>query len=326
MSDSESTSTPEFTSRVVQLTSTWPGFGGITHLMVFGDSYSTVGYSIGTDPHPTPDNPLGIPFPGLPYQPFHLTGAREPNWVGHLITKYSPGTNYVPSTKRGGFSALIPGGKGSGSRGSDSSLIVFDFAKSGERVPNVESQISGQFVSQIGSKPSWAAWTAESSLFVTWVGINDCAFISEPNGVVDVVQSLFVAQEKLYRAGARNFLFVDVPPIKRSPEGLSSRLLKPTIHPAWNTALREAAQQFALVHDDVSVVIFSSWDTFTRILDDAASYGFDANAKFGGIWVDHLHPTTKVHDILAREISTFLGGVVKSGVSEGPELVVSSSK
>ncbi|KIJ59860.1 carbohydrate esterase family 16 protein [Hydnomerulius pinastri MD-312] len=323
---SESASTPEFTSRVVQLTSTWPGFGGITHLMVFGGSYCTVGYSVGTDPHPTPANPLGIPFPGLPYRPPHLTGARDPNWVGHLITKYSPGANYVQGTKRRGFSALIPGVKASESRGSDSPLIVFDFAKSGARVPDVESQISNQFISQIGSKPSWAAWTAESSLFVTWVGINDCAFVSEPNGVVDVVRALFVAQEKLYQAGARNFLFVDVPPIKRSPAGLKSKLLKPTIHPAWNTALRDAAQKFALAHDGASVMIFSSWDTFTRILDDAASYGFDANAKFGGIWIDHLHPTTKVHDILAREISTCLNGAVKSGVSEGLELGVSSSK
>lgn len=33
---------------------------------------------------------------------------------------------------------------------------------------------------------------------------------------------LFNAQEELFNAGARNFLFIDIPPISRSPAGKES--------------------------------------------------------------------------------------------------------
>lgn len=33
------------------------------------------------------------------------------------------------------------------------------------------------------------------------------------------IMALFEVQDKLYKTGARNFLFIDVPPIERSPAG-----------------------------------------------------------------------------------------------------------
>ncbi|KAF8845606.1 hypothetical protein BDN67DRAFT_993291 [Paxillus ammoniavirescens] len=296
-------------SVVLQQTSAWPGFANIKFMMIFGDSYSSVGYLIETHPHPTPSNPLGIPFPGHTYATQRqlwrrVASEEQPNWVGHLITKYSPGTNYRKGTKREGLANLVPS---KDHAPSDSSLVVFDFAKGGATITDVQSQISKQFVL---IKPERATWAAEDSLFVTWVGINDCAFYLEAAGSV---RKLFEDHELLYEAGTRNFLFIDVPPIARSPAGRGQLL---PIHPQWNEALNERAQQFAAKHADASVMIFSSWDTFSRILDDPASYGFDASEKFGGIWVDQLHPTTKVHDILAREISKFLNDVVQSPSAE----------
>jgi hypothetical protein len=35
-----------------------------------------------------------------------------------------------------------------------------------------------------------------------------------------MVASLLAAQEELYAAGARNFMFIDLPPIHRSPAGM----------------------------------------------------------------------------------------------------------
>jgi len=278
--------------------------------MIFGDSYSSVGYLIRTHPHPTPSNPLGIPFPGETYATQRqlwrrVASEEQPNWVGHLITKYSPGTNYRKGTKPEGANLLANLVPSKDHAPSDSSLVVFDFAKGGATITDVKSQISKQLVLV---KPERATWAAEDSLFVTWVGINDCAWDVE---VADSVGKLFEDHESLYEAGARNFLFIDVPPIARSPAARGQLLLRP-IYSQWNEALNERAQQFAATHADATVMIFSSWDTFSRILDDPASYGFDASEKFGGIWVDQLHPTTKVHDILAREISEFLNSVVQS--------------
>lgn len=38
----------------------------------------------------------------------------------------------------------------------------------------------------------------------------------------EAMAKLYNLQEELYSAGARNFLFIDVPPIARSPAGLQS--------------------------------------------------------------------------------------------------------
>lgn len=34
------------------------------------------------------------------------------------------------------------------------------------------------------------------------------------------IMALFEVQDELYKTGARNFLFIDVPPIERSPAGM----------------------------------------------------------------------------------------------------------
>lgn len=161
-----------------------------------------------------------------------------PNWVGYLITEYSP----------------------------DNRLLVYDYAVGGDSVIGVRKQVQVNFLPRVGEKPSWALWNAEDTLFskflpailppfffysqfhhwhvhatlpVTWVGINDCAYVLliltrscpfvtehdlrnrrlEVGAVPKTVEELFVEQEALYQAGARNFLFIDVPPIHRSPVG-----------------------------------------------------------------------------------------------------------
>lgn len=99
-----------------------------------------------------------------------------PNWVGYLITEYSP----------------------------DNRLLVYDYAVGGDSVVGVRKQVQVNFLPRVGEKPSWAPWNAEDTLFskflpttrpsfffysqfhhrhvhatlpVTWIGINDCAYV-----------------------------------------------------------------------------------------------------------------------------------------------------
>ena len=77
----------------------------------------------------------------------------------------------------------------------------------------------------------------------------------------------------------------------------------------WNDELRRGVDYFATTHPDATVMLFSAWDTFTRILSDPGRYGFspvDRTIQGGSIWFDFMHPTSRVHDILAGEISQFL--------------------
>lgn len=144
------------------------------------------------------------------------------------------------------------------------------------------------------------------------------------------VQDLLSAQDELFKAGARNFLFIDVPPIHRSPAGKESPH-KPLHLPnttslsylvpkqnelvlsmrfiGWNSALRVGIQQFCHTHPEVSVFLFSSYRLFESILDMPEVYEFNnehVRKNGGSVWMDTLHPTSKVHDHVASNLAEFL--------------------
>lgn len=86
----------------------------------------------------------------------------------------------------------------------------------------------------------------------------------------------------------------------------------------WNDTLRSSATRFAGDNPGVTVLVYSSYETFTRVLDDPASCGFrpeDVQKAAGSIWVDHVHPTSKMHDEIAKDMLSFLSGVSRSAIS-----------
>ena len=105
------------------------------------------------------------------------------------------------------------------------SLFVFDYANPGDTVARMKlAQVGRQFVPHAGTHPEWAPWCSSDSLFVTWIGINDCTWdlrlqVSSAKASLD---DLFATQEALYCAGARNFYLIDVPPAHEFPKGTSS--------------------------------------------------------------------------------------------------------
>ncbi|KAK7042468.1 thermolabile hemolysin [Favolaschia claudopus] len=251
----------EFPSTVINKGPTWKGFDALRFLVIFGDSYSDVGFADFESLIPSHEEPLGVDFPGVTY-----AEPGEPNWVGHFITNYA-----------------------------NHQLLVYDYAHGGSRVAQVRNQIQVMFRVQIAERPPWAPWKEQDALFVTWVGINDAAYGCEHKDNLKI----------LYNNGARNFVFVNIPAIDRSP----ARGRKPN-YISWNMALNEAANQFSAAHPDATVMIYSSWDTFNALFDNPVAHGFPAeDTKRAGksMWVDHLHPTSKVHDFVARDLANFLG-------------------
>lgn len=80
----------------------------------------------------------------------------------------------------------------------------------------------------------------------------------------------------------------------------------------WNAALGKTIGAFASKHEDVTVLLYSSHATFTKILANPEKYDFrsaDARRAASSVWVDQLHPTSKVHRIVAQEVAEFLGTV-----------------
>jgi phospholipase/lecithinase/hemolysin len=78
---------------------------------------------------------------------------------------------------------------------------------------------------------------------------------------------------------------------------------------SWNAALGKTAETFASRHEDVTVLIYSSHATFTKILDNPEKYGFkaaDVRRPWASVWVDQLHPTSGVHRVVAQDVAEFL--------------------
>ena len=104
------------------------------------------------------------------------------------------------------------------------------------------------------------------------------------------IKHLFEIQERLYSYGARNFLFLDVPP--RMPfrnQGPPAEQHQRMVD--WRDQLRIQSIAFTQLHPDARCRTFSAYDLFTRILEQPMMYGFGQQDPYyasGGIWVDGL--------------------------------------
>ncbi|KAI0657084.1 hypothetical protein C8Q70DRAFT_1046356 [Cubamyces menziesii] len=261
---------------VVNLSNAWIGVDSLRYLFVFGDSFSSVGYSDKCDP-PSTRNPLGVAFPGQSCEQMDETRQE---------TAYDP--NILEESL---------------------SLFVFDYANPGDTVARMKlAQVGRQFVPHAGTHPEWAPWCSSDSLFVTWIGINDCTWdlrlqVSSAKASLD---DLFATQEALYCAGARNFYLIDVPPAHEFPKGPKTTRAR-AAYEAWNPLLREGAKAFIDAHPDATIFIFSSWNLFLRILADPLSYGLPCEGKSrSALFVDGFHPTSAVHAIIAKELLSSL--------------------
>lgn len=93
----------------------------------------------------------------------------------------------------------------------------------------------------------------------------------------------------------------------------------------WNAALNKRVEEFSSLHHDITALVFSAYDTFTNVLSDPAAYGFDeseAHEAGGPIWFDHLHPTSAMHAIVAREVAEFLVALPPSNGEPFPSTAV----
>ncbi|KAJ7263655.1 hypothetical protein B0H12DRAFT_1012187 [Mycena haematopus] len=258
--------------------SPWPGFNSLKNLFIFGDSYSAIGYAANLPP------PQKIDRKTVPYKYLTYADKDGTNWVGYLLMQHSPHPD----------------------------LLVHDYAAGGARVPArgfgpaVENQVNRNFLEGYAMDREVLSWDAADSLFVTWVGINDCAYAQTH---ADTLELLFSLEEKLYAAGARIFLFIDVPPVGRTPAGTNASSDISATYLNWNSDLRKSVQTFASAHSDARVLTFSALDTFNRILDNPKEYGIpkeDVSRAGGAVWRDKLHPTSKIHEIFAQEVVAFL--------------------
>ncbi|KAF8601029.1 hypothetical protein BDV93DRAFT_608395 [Ceratobasidium sp. AG-I] len=244
----------------------WPGFKGLRYFFAFGDSYTSIGFNSWASA-PTDANPLGVSYPGS-------TSADGANWAGYFTMQYN-----------------------------QSKFWTYDYAVYGNTVAGVTNQVTADFLPNAGTKPSYAPWSATNSLFATFIGIND---LNSGANIATTLTTLFNLQESLYTAGARNFVFINVPPMNRAPFSNNNTALAANIT-TWNTQLQTYATAFQAKHSDIATFYYDSWSLYTKLLNNPSTYGFtDVTTSGGSFWIDTIHVRTKVHQYMAADLATFL--------------------
>jgi phospholipase/lecithinase/hemolysin len=153
-------------------------------------------------------------------------------------------------------------------------------------VSSVAQQIENEFFPTYAADSPAAAWSSDDTLFAIFDGINDVGNSWWKNttalnaAIYDVYRGLV---DELYEAGARNFAFLNVPPVDRSPLALANTAIdQSTEHMdilAWNNDLISMAQSLKSDKPDVNVFTIDTNKYFTEVLNNPASFPQTAGYK-----------------------------------------------
>ncbi|KAG8909267.1 hypothetical protein FRC01_007034 [Tulasnella sp. 417] len=211
-------------------------------------------------------------------------------------------------------------------RYNESYIYAFNFAISGATIDNsivpafstsiksVTEQV-GQWTSNLASKPSYAPWTSSTAIFSFFIGINDIGNSYTQGDRTDTLLTAYFNQvQKLYDAGGRNFLFINVPPVDRSPLMItqSGASTEKNIIISYNTKLASKIQAFKSSHPDVTTYLYDSWTKLTQILNSPGTYGLKDATSQGTAsnvaWCNVYHVSPAVHHLFAQDIQALLAG------------------
>jgi phospholipase/lecithinase/hemolysin len=150
------------------------------------------------------------------------------------------------------------------------------------QVASLEQQVDDKFVPYYGTATNPTAatpWKSTDSLFGVFIGINDLGTTFRLE--ISTINSKIFAEyqglmETLFYAGARNFLFLNIPPIERSPrriaQGAAAQALLKTDITQYNTMVAILEKTLKRQHPEVNIFKVDANAIFTKVLDNTSSY------------------------------------------------------
>jgi phospholipase/lecithinase/hemolysin len=123
--------------------------------------------------------------------------------------------------------------------------------------------------------------TQQNTLVAIWIGINDIGDTSKlnvsfPDLYDSIISTMFTESvEPLYEAGYQNFLFVNLPPLDRTPLNVAKAKPLPnkTMIGWWDDILSQKSQAFGAQHEDTNVLLYDANTFLNHILDNPLDYG-----------------------------------------------------
>ncbi|KAL8728840.1 MAG: hypothetical protein Q9181_005204 [Wetmoreana brouardii] len=211
----------------------WQGWDHIDKLFVFGASYTGTGFSwLPPNLQPSPSNPLGNSVRGS-------TSSNGPNFITYLTTVFN--ASLIET-----YNFAFAGAQVSATATSNTPYAK-DTGGQNDMVGQVNSFTS--YCTSTAQAPL-TTWSASSSLFISFFGINDILASyarADPSTTSRIFESYNQNLESLYLSGARNFLILNIPPMDLMPlfvSGFQAADLHIPITAGNSTLVRQAVEAF----------------------------------------------------------------------------------
>jgi len=154
-------------------------------------------------------------------------------------------------------------------------------------VPSVKQQVQNEFLPTYGSRPCFAPWMPNNTLFAFFIGINDIGNSYHESNETDTQTSIFHQYadlvESVYAIGARNFLFLNVPPVQLAPQ---TSIYGPAVQRQekhaiidWNSRLNRLAARLVDDHPDATTFTFDTYALFSVVLRNPTHFPQTAQYK-----------------------------------------------
>jgi phospholipase/lecithinase/hemolysin len=113
-----------------------------------------------------------------------------------------------------------------------------------------------------------------------WIGINDISDssrynVSFPAFYNSIITALFEESvEPLYEAGYHNFLFINLPPLDRTPGnvGKAEPLPNKTMIDWWDNTLLAHSKAFGAAHGSVKTMVYDANTFLNHVLDNPSEF------------------------------------------------------
>ncbi|CAG7851658.1 SubName: Full=Uncharacterized protein {ECO:0000313/EMBL:CCA72470.1} [Serendipita indica DSM 11827] len=268
----------------------------------FGDSYSQTWFNV-TGVQPNYANPLGNPgFPGW-------TACAGPvnNWVTQTTAQLNSSFVYVYNHAYGG--AVI-----------DDALVTP--WKPG--LKHLYAQVDDFLNYDAPGKSFYPGWKGDNSIFAFWIGINDIgnSYYLDKEGDANhtifnqkLVDRYFEIVDKTVTAGARNFIFLSVPPIERSPLMLTiaddaAHAREKQIRQDYNARVKAAAKQLSKKKKGVTTWFYDTEPVYNFVLDHPRLFGITNSTAYGDgaqyAWCNDYHSSPTMNLQVAKGVAAIL--------------------
>ncbi|KAE8341635.1 hypothetical protein BDV24DRAFT_151036 [Aspergillus arachidicola] len=174
------------------------------------------------------------------------------------------------------------------------------------------------------------------ALVAIWIGINDINDSAKyavhfPTFYNELMDILFASVRALHSLGYRSYLFINLPPLDRTPSNQNTASPSPNAtQVAWfNKALAQHAGSFDKQYPDTNVLLFDANSVLNDMMDQPARHGITNTTSFCSgydqpdiewnyraygcptpldtyFWFNSGHLTSHVHKLLAKALESTL--------------------